>query len=70
MQSLWIFSLINYKPPTYDNDKYEYPTWAHALGWFYAAASLICIPVFAIIAIVRAEGDTLLQVEPLIILMI
>lgn len=53
---------MNYKPPTYDNDEYEYPTWAHALGWFYAAASLICIPVFAVVAIVNAEGDTLFQV--------
>lgn len=62
LQSLWIFSLINYRPPTYDNDEYEYPTWAHALGWFFAALSLICIPVFAVVAIVQAEGNTLFEV--------
>lgn len=62
-QSVWVFSLFNYKPPTYDNEGYEYPTWAHALGWFYAAISLICIPIFAVVAIVRADGNTLFQVK-------
>lgn len=62
-QSLWIFSLINYEPPTYHNGKYEYPPWAHALGWSITAISLVCIPAYAIVNIVRAEGDTFWEVS-------
>lgn len=62
MQSLWIFSLINYKKPTYHNGHYQYPEWAHALGWTIAAISLICIPGYAIVNMLRAEGDTFLEV--------
>lgn len=61
-QSLWIFSLINYKKPTYHNGHYEYPEWAHALGWCITAVSLVCIPGYAIISILRAEGETFLEV--------
>lgn len=32
LQSLWIFSLINYQPPTFHNGTYTYPGWAHGLG--------------------------------------
>lgn len=62
LQSLWIFSLINYEPPTYDNGDYQYPAWAHGIGWSFAAASLVCIPVFAVIAIIRGEGNTFSEV--------
>lgn len=61
-QCLWIFSLVNYTPPTYNNGDYNYPLWAHGLGWSFTAASLICIPAYAIVAIVRSEGDTLYEV--------
>lgn len=61
-QSLWIFSLINYQPPTFHNGSYTYPGWAHGLGWSIAAASLICIPTYAIANIIRAEGNTFLEV--------
>lgn len=64
-QSLWIYSLINYKPPTYNNGDYQYPIWAHALGWFYTAVSLAFIPIFAIVAIVRAKGNSLGEVNEL-----
>lgn len=63
LQSLWIFSLINYQPPTFHNGTYTYPGWAHGLGWSIAAASLICIPTYAIVNIVRAQGDTFLEVN-------
>lgn len=62
-QALWIFSLINYEPPSYDNGKYVYPVWAHAIGWSLTAISLICIPIFAVIAILKADGNGLLQVS-------
>lgn len=63
LQTLWVYSLINYKPPTYDNGDYQYPTWAHALGWTYTAVSLAFIPIFAIVAIVRAKGNSLGEVN-------
>jgi solute carrier family 6 GABA transporter-like protein 6/8/11/12/13 len=56
--SLWIFSLINYQPPTYHNGSYTYPGWAHGLGWAITSASLICFPGYAIFCIVKAPGDT------------
>ncbi|XP_026468033.1 sodium- and chloride-dependent GABA transporter ine-like [Ctenocephalides felis] len=59
--SLWIFSLIDYEKPTYHNGKYHYPGWAYALGWFIASVSLACIPVYAIIMVLRAEGDNFLE---------
>ncbi|XP_055315143.1 sodium- and chloride-dependent GABA transporter ine isoform X3 [Sitodiplosis mosellana] len=59
--ALGIFSLFSYEPPTYDNGHYKYPAWAHGIGWSFAAASLGCIPVFAVISIIRGEGDTLFQ---------
>ncbi|XP_059614816.1 sodium- and chloride-dependent GABA transporter ine isoform X1 [Phlebotomus argentipes] len=59
--SLWVFSLINYEQPTYHNGLYSYPNWAIALGWAIASTSLICIPTYAIVNIVRANGETFLQ---------
>lgn len=61
-QSLWIFSLVNYEPPTYHNGQYEYPTWAHGLGWSITAVSLVCIPAYGIVTIVRADGETWFEV--------
>lgn len=63
LQSLWIFSLINYKPPTFHNGTYSYPGWAHGLGWSLTAASLVCIPAYALVMILRSEGNTFLEVS-------
>lgn len=62
-QSLWIFSLINYKKPTYHNGHYEYPDWAHALGWTISCISLVCVPAYALVSIWRAEGTTFMEVR-------
>uniref|UniRef100_A0A4W5N212 Transporter n=1 Tax=Hucho hucho TaxID=62062 RepID=A0A4W5N212_9TELE len=40
----FIFSLVKYKPLTY-NKVYEYPDWSIGLGWSLALASMICIPM-------------------------
>lgn len=55
--------MIDYESPTYHNGKYQYPTWAIALGWLIAAASLICIPAYALIMIARADGKTFCEVS-------
>lgn len=62
-KALFIFSLIFYKPLTYDNGNYAYPSWAHIIGWTFVAASLGCIPVFAVIAICQSDGHTFFQVK-------
>ncbi|KAG7206515.1 hypothetical protein KM043_003860 [Ampulex compressa] len=56
--AVWVFSLIDYEPPTYHNGEYEYPWWAEAIGWGIASLSLVCIPAFAIYELVNAEGKT------------
>uniref|UniRef100_A0A8C7FN58 Transporter n=1 Tax=Oncorhynchus kisutch TaxID=8019 RepID=A0A8C7FN58_ONCKI len=47
----FIFSLVKYKPLTY-NKVYEYPDWSIGLGWSLALASMICIPMVMGAAIV------------------
>lgn len=54
--------MLSYEPPTYDNGKYQYPAWAHGIGWSFTTASLGCIPVFAVISIIRGSGNTLFEV--------
>ncbi|XP_029162586.1 sodium- and chloride-dependent GABA transporter ine isoform X2 [Nylanderia fulva] len=58
IMAVWVFSLIDYEPPTYHNGDYTYPWWAEAIGWGIASLSLICIPAFAVYIFVRADGVT------------
>lgn len=62
-KALFIFSLINYTPLTYNNGEYQYPPWAHGIGWMFVAVSLGCIPIFAVISICQSDGHTLSQVK-------
>jgi len=61
-QAIWVFSLIDYEPPTYHNGDYTYPWWAETIGWSIASLSLICIPAFAVYVFVRADGVTFAEV--------
>ncbi|CAL7933815.1 unnamed protein product [Xylocopa violacea] len=61
IMAVWVFSLIDYEPPTYHNGEYRYPLWAEAIGWGIASLSLICIPAFAIYEFVRANGNTCVE---------
>lgn len=65
-KALFIFSLINYSPLTYKNGEYQYPSWAHGIGWVFVAVSLGCIPVFAVISILRSDGHTFAEVIHLV----
>lgn len=58
IMAVWVFSLIDYEPPTYHNGDYTYPWWAEAIGWGIASLSLICIPAFAVYVFLRADGVT------------
>lgn len=62
IMAIWIFSLADYQPPTYNNGQYVYPEWSIALGWGIAMVSLLAIPTFAMIALYKAKGDGLSQV--------
>ncbi|KAJ1522238.1 hypothetical protein ONE63_002545 [Megalurothrips usitatus] len=59
--AVWVFFLIDYEPATYDNGHYKYPWWGEALGWGIASLSLAAIPALAVVAIIKAEGDTFKQ---------
>ncbi|CAH1783265.1 unnamed protein product, partial [Owenia fusiformis] len=53
--SIFIFSWVDFKPLKY-NKTYIYPAWAQAIGLCMAFSSMICIPVYAIYAIVTTPG--------------
>ena len=56
LQAIFIFSLATYKSLKYED--YLYPDWSQAVGWFMAIASIICVPVMAIVVWWRSEGNT------------
>uniref|UniRef100_A0A7N6ACZ0 Transporter n=1 Tax=Anabas testudineus TaxID=64144 RepID=A0A7N6ACZ0_ANATE len=62
--SCFIFSLVKYKPLTY-NKIYEYPDWAIGIGWALALASMICIPMVVVIKIIQSDGP-LIEVGPVL----
>ena len=51
-----IFNLVDYTAPTYDG--YVFPAWAHAMGWLVSMSSIIAIPIFAFLQILK-ERSTL-----------
>ncbi|CAG9585469.1 unnamed protein product [Danaus chrysippus] len=55
--ALWVASLVDYTPPSYR--QYQYPAWAQVMGWTIASLSLLCIPVYAVVVIVRSPGSSL-----------
>ncbi|CAH0748218.1 unnamed protein product [Diatraea saccharalis] len=59
--ALWVASLVDYTPPTYR--QYSYPAWAQVLGWTIASLSLLCIPAYAVVTVVRAPGNTIGEVS-------
>ncbi|KAG7174340.1 Sodium- and chloride-dependent GABA transporter ine-like [Homarus americanus] len=59
--AIWIFSMVDYKQPTYNKGEYIYPDWAIGVGWIIATLSIAPIPIFAIIAIIKAKGTTVFE---------
>ena len=47
---------MTYQDLTY-NRTYKYPTWALGLGWFLSLSSLVCIPLYAIVAFLKTKGS-------------
>ncbi|KAJ8259304.1 hypothetical protein COCON_G00183160 [Conger conger] len=58
----FIFSLVKYKPLTY-NKIYEYPDWSIGLGWTLALASMICIPMVVVIKIIQSDGPLIERIK-------
>ncbi|KPP79628.1 sodium- and chloride-dependent taurine transporter-like, partial [Scleropages formosus] len=58
----FIFSLVKYKPLTY-NKIYEYPDWAIGVGWTLALASMICIPMVVVIKIIQSDGPLIERIK-------
>merc|ERR1719431_491342 len=56
---LWVFSLLDYSPPSYGG--YTNPDWSIALGWFITSLSVLPIPVLAIIIVARTKGTNIVQ---------
>lgn len=61
LQFILIFTVIQYKPITYND--YVYPGWSLAIGFLMAMSSIICIPIYALYKIAKSEGTTFLEVE-------
>ena len=59
-QFIWLFSVTQLSPVTYGD--YEYPNGAIVFGWMLGLASLLPVPLCAIIAILREKGS-LVQVS-------
>lgn len=57
--ALWVFLLIDYAPPTYNNGYYHYPHWAIILGWIIASLSILCIPIYMVFMFIKAPGSSL-----------
>ncbi|KAM7401286.1 hypothetical protein PAMA_005462 [Pampus argenteus] len=56
MQFILIFTVIQYKPITYND--YVYPGWSLAIGFSMALSSVVCIPIYALYKISRSPGAT------------
>ncbi|XP_042528111.1 sodium- and chloride-dependent betaine transporter isoform X2 [Dipodomys spectabilis] len=54
--AIFLFSLSKFTPLTY-NKVYVYPPWGYAIGWLLALSSMACVPLFAIINLLRARGS-------------
>ncbi|CAM4595162.1 unnamed protein product [Lepidochelys olivacea] len=54
-----VFTVIQYRPIAYNT--YVYPTWAVSIGFLMALSSVLCIPLYAVYKLCRADGNTLLQ---------
>lgn len=60
--AVWVFCMIDYESPTYNNGEYHYPTWAIVLGWIISALSILCIPICMIYTFINAAGVTVVEV--------
>ena len=53
--AIFLASVVHYNPIKYDNEE-PYPMWGELLGWCLALSSMLCVPIVAIIQIMREKG--------------
>lgn len=53
---IFLFKLATWSNLVYQG--YEYPIWAHVIGYFMAGSSMVCIPIYAIWLWVKTPGTT------------
>lgn len=61
VQFILIFTVIQYKPITYND--YVYPDWSLVIGFLMALSSVICIPAYALFKIAVSDGTTFWEVR-------
>jgi len=52
---IWMFTLVDYKTPSYNNGQYHYPDWCHVFGWFLTLLSLSALPMLALVQIIKTK---------------
>uniref|UniRef100_A0A452UFE3 Transporter n=1 Tax=Ursus maritimus TaxID=29073 RepID=A0A452UFE3_URSMA len=52
----FLFSLSKYTPLKYNNI-YVYPPWGYSIGWVLALSSMVCVPLFVIITLLKTQGS-------------
>lgn len=55
-QATFFFSLSKYTPLKYNN-VYVYPPWGYSIGWSLALSSMVCVPLFTIITLLKTQGS-------------
>eukprot|EP00795_Rhopilema_esculentum_P014349 gene14349-5394_t len=55
--TIFVFHCYGWQGISYDGK--PYPVWAEFIGWCIALSSILTIPVFALVNLLRAEGTTL-----------
>lgn len=61
--SVWVFCMIDYESPTYNNGDYHYPIWAIVIGWIISALSILCIPIYMVYVFLQSPGNTFMEVK-------
>uniref|UniRef100_A0A8C4QZE6 Uncharacterized protein n=1 Tax=Eptatretus burgeri TaxID=7764 RepID=A0A8C4QZE6_EPTBU len=49
-----IYFLVFLKPLSYNG--YQYPQWAEGIGWCLALTSILCVPIYALLRLLLADG--------------
>ena len=55
------FSIVIHTPVSYGD--YEYPGWAIGVGWIFALASIVPVPILAIIGYNQVQGCSVISVS-------
>ena len=58
---IWVFTLYDYKTPSYNGGAYTYPWWCILLGWFITSLSILPIPIMALVAVAKSKGTSLIE---------